>query len=166
MIVYLYDDSGEYIGESIAMIDPEETKLKGCDVWMMPPNSTSYAPPVQKEGYARVWNGSDWEYAEDHRKQTGWVDGKPVTIDALGPLPAGWSSSSPNAEEATGDTKTQHRLEILSELSFIDSKKMRSVSGIVLALADGREPDAEDVHILQQYEVQAQKLRDDLTSFS
>lgn len=52
-----------------------------------------------------------WSEVEDHRKKTGYVNGKPFTVAELGPLPEGWSDTPPppteeeqyNAERAAID---------------------------------------------------------------
>ena len=49
------------------------------------------------DGYWPVLNaaGDGWVMTVDHRGKEGWVDGKAVRIDAVGPLPEGWSEEPP-----------------------------------------------------------------------
>ena len=54
------------------------------------------------------------------------------------------------------------RQEILSALSDIDAKKVRSASAIALAIARGETPDQTDVAVLTQYEEEATALREEL----
>ena len=164
MIVYLYDEHNEFAGESVTMLDPEETKKQGREVWLMPPNATTVKPPVEKEDFARVWNGSAWEYVEDHRKETGWVNGESVTIKDLGPLPAGWSETPPPPTQE--ELNVQRRMEILSELDRIDSKAIRPARAVSLAQAAGETPDEADVAKLAELEAQAKELREELAGLN
>lgn len=61
---YLFDDAGYFAGESIAQIDPLETKAAGREIFIMPANSTEIAPPPEKDGFKIKWNGSAWAYEE------------------------------------------------------------------------------------------------------
>ncbi len=54
--------------------------------------------PPARAGYARVLTlvCDAWEYVEDHRDKQGWLgDGTLHVVDALGPLPDGWSDTAP-----------------------------------------------------------------------
>ena len=68
-------DTKEYIGWGTAQLDPLETKVQGQNVYMLPANATFTAPPEAKDGYALVWNGTAWEYAEDRRGTQYWLPG-------------------------------------------------------------------------------------------
>lgn len=157
--IYTYNENNEYSGESATMLDPEETKLQGKDVWLMPPNST-VVPPEIREGYVPVWNGEAWDYVEDHRGEKGWVNRAPVEIKELGPLPDGFSAEEPvpTPEELAG----RRRKEILAELNLIDLASSRSVRAILTAQSAGQEPDAADVERLAGYEASAKGLRAEL----
>ena len=61
---YMFDDAGYFVGESIAQIDPLETKAEGREIFIMPANSTEIMPPPEKDGFKRKWNGSEWIYEE------------------------------------------------------------------------------------------------------
>lgn len=157
--IYLYDENNEYVGKSVTMLDPEETKIQGRDVWMMPPNSTVMKPEIHK-GFVPVWNGEAWDYVEDHRGEKGWVNRVPVEIKELGPLPDGFSveEPAPTAEELA----VQRRQEILAELDRIDRASSRSLRAIIVAQTAGRAPDAADVERLDGYEASAKTLRIEL----
>lgn len=64
MIVYIYDNNKKFMGSSQAQLDPLETERKGENVYILPANSTTIAPPAQKDGYNIVWNGVSWGYQE------------------------------------------------------------------------------------------------------
>lgn len=63
----------------------------------LPANATAVEPLPARAGYARVLTltGDAWEYAEDHRGTSGYVNGEAHTIAQLGPLPRGWSTTPP-----------------------------------------------------------------------
>ena len=161
--IYLYNDTNEYDGESVTMLDPEETKIQGKDVWLMPPNSTTLKPEL-KEGYVPVWNGKLWEYVEDHRGEKGWVGGVSVVIEELGPLPADFTVEAP--EPTLAEQAELRRQEILFELSRIDSASSRPLRAILAAQALGEEPNAADVAKLTGYEASAKRLRAELSELN
>lgn len=155
--VYIYnEESNEYIGESITMLDPEETRMQGKDVWMMPPNSTTVKPEL-KEGYAPIWNGESWDYIENHRGEIGYVGKKFIEIKELGPLPDGFSIEEP--EPTPEEIKEQNRQEIISNLSKIDQASSRSLRAVLTALMSGQEPEKEDMNKLNEYENSAKDFR-------
>ena len=58
MLYYSYKEkTKEYIGTGTAQPDPLESKKQGHEVWLLPKNATFSAPPEEKDGFARVWNG-------------------------------------------------------------------------------------------------------------
>lgn len=63
-----------------------------------PDNALRVAPP-RRDGHWPVLNaaGDGWDLAEDHRGRAGWLNGERRIIDALGPLPEGWSDEPPPA---------------------------------------------------------------------
>lgn len=157
--VYLYNENNEYIGKSLTMLDPEETKVQGKDVWLMPPNSTAVKPD-EREGRVPVWNGASWDYVEDHRGERGWVNRAPVVVEALGPLPEGFSAEEP--EPTPEESAAARRQEILAELDRIDRASSRALRAVLVAQSAGQEPDAADVERLAGYEALAKGLRDEL----
>jgi hypothetical protein len=157
--VYLYNENNEYVGKSMTMLDPEETKIQGKDVWLMPPNSTALKPD-EREGRVPVWNGASWDYVEDHRGERGWVNRAPVVVKALGPLPEGFSAEEP--EPTTEEAAAARRQEILAELDRIDRASSRSLRAIIAAQAAGQEPASADVARLAGYEAEAKTLRAEL----
>ena len=159
LTIYTYNENKEYTGESVTMLDPEETKKQGKEVWMMPPNATT-KKPVIKSGYAPVWSGSAWKQVEDHRGEKGWVNRETVEIKDLGTFPEGFSTEppEPTAEELAG----KRRMEILAELDRIDRASSRSLRAILTAQAAGNAPEQADVDRLAGYENEAVSLREEL----
>ena len=92
MIAYNFDPvTHEYTGRETA---PENPKRPG--EYLIPANSTLTEPPAIREGYARVWTGTVWTYAEDHRGETVWRDhDTSMEIRELGPIPEGWTIERP-----------------------------------------------------------------------
>lgn len=135
MNVYRYDETTkEYIGFEEALLDPLETALKGENVYLLPANSTFTAPSAEKEGYARVWNGENWQEVEDHLGTKYWLPGDKYGTPAremkeLGELPEGASLTPPEQtiEEAKAD---KHR-----EAGAAFAKKRDAIRQI--AISDG-----------------------------
>ena len=100
MQVYRYDEkTKEYIGEEQALIDPLETELQGKEIYLLPANATFEKPNLQ-EGFASVFNGTQWENIEDNRGKEYWLDtdtfGTPAkTMKGLGAFPAGAVFTAP-----------------------------------------------------------------------
>lgn len=62
---YNYDENTKiYKGEIDRQRDPVRSQKLGCDVWLMPANSTDVPPLEPKDGFDIVWNGNVWEYQE------------------------------------------------------------------------------------------------------
>jgi hypothetical protein len=163
LTIYTYDENKEYSGESVTMLDPEETKKQEKEVWLMPPNSTT-KKPVKKEGYTPVWSGSAWKQVEDHRGEKGWVNRESVVIKELGPLPKGFSTEQPEPTEE--EKAEQRRMEIFSELNRIDFASARSLRAILTAQAAGKEPAKADIDKLAEHEADAKKLRAELAGLN
>lgn len=156
LTIYIYDKNNEYISESVTMIDPEETKIQGKDVWMMPPNSTVVKPEL-REGYTSIWNGESWDYVEDHRGEKGYIGNKFIEIEELGPLPDGFSVEKP--ELTPEEIKEQSKQKILFNLSQIDQASSRSLRAILTAQLSGQEPEIADINKLNEYESLAKDFR-------
>lgn len=63
--VYIYADKGnEYTGSLI--LDDSDKSPSGK--WNIPGFCTEIEPPIEKEGFLRVWNGSNWEYKEEPKE--------------------------------------------------------------------------------------------------
>lgn len=59
--VYIYADNGnEYTGSLV--LDDSDKSPSG--EWNIPRFCTEIEPPVEKEGFLRVWNDINWEYKE------------------------------------------------------------------------------------------------------
>ncbi len=93
MNAYAYNSSGEYIGIAERQIDPVASKREGKEVWLLPANSTTIAPPEFDPKKERaVWDGSKW------------------AIDAIPPTP------EPEPEPPTSPT-TEERMAALEAAS-------------------------------------------------
>lgn len=100
MQVYKYDEqTKEYIGTEQALIDPLESELQGKTIYLLPANATFETPNLQ-DGFASVFNGTQWENIEDNRGKEYWLDtdtfGTPAhTMKDLGAFPAGAVFTAP-----------------------------------------------------------------------
>ena len=84
---YQYTADGYYAGE----VD---------DYGILPNNATRTAPTLKK-GFVPCWDGIKWRQVEDHKGESGYVNGQPHEIKEYGPLPEGWSDTPtpPTIEE-------------------------------------------------------------------
>lgn len=65
MIAYSFDQkSHKFTGAKECQRDPLESHAQGHDVWLLPANCTFTEPLPEKNGFDRVWNGTEWEYQE------------------------------------------------------------------------------------------------------
>ncbi|WP_297893730.1 phage tail protein [uncultured Desulfovibrio sp.] len=78
---YQYTADGYYAGE--------------VDDYGVLPNNATYTAPTLKKGFVPCWDGKKWEQVEDHKGESGYVNGQPHTINEYGPLPEGWSDTPP-----------------------------------------------------------------------
>lgn len=78
---YQYTADGYYAGE--------------VDDYGILPNNATYTAPTLKKGFVPCWDGKKWGQVEDHKGESGYVNGQPHTINEYGPLPDGWSETPP-----------------------------------------------------------------------
>ena len=80
------------------------------------PNNATREPVEVPPGCMPRWTGEAWEQVEDHKGESGYVNGEPHTIKDYGPYPAGWSAAPPpvplpealeNAHAALRDRRRQ-----------------------------------------------------------
>ena len=138
-------DTKEFLYAEEAFLDPLETEQQGKEIYLLPADSTFTAPLDKKEGYAVVWNGTAWEYIEDHRqkrdmggtiiKGTGtayWMPDDTWLSQArymteLGPLPEGALLEAP--------AKTEDEL-AAEELAQAKVERANAVSKITVTVDD------------------------------
>ena len=90
--------SGEYLYACNAFADPLASQRAGEAVFLLPRNATFTAPPEEKTGTVRIWDGHAWCYVPDHRGKTVWQSySVSMEIKQLGDIPEGWSLERPEA---------------------------------------------------------------------
>lgn len=91
MIIYNYDSiTFEYIGESQASLDPEESKKQGKDIYLIPANATDKKPPKTKTNEICVFDDG-WKIEADFRgKYIVNEDMEPVIVEEIGSIPEGY----------------------------------------------------------------------------
>ena len=96
-IAYQYDADGYFAG----MVE---------DYGVLPNNAT-YEPVEVPSGFMPRWTGTAWEQTEDHKGESGYLNGAPCTIKDYGPYPAGWSATPPPVpfSEALDNARTAIR---------------------------------------------------------
>ncbi len=94
--------TGEYTGPSLAFYSPNE------DTYPLPANAVWEAPPYTlPAGAAWAMGATTWEAVEDHRGTAYSLDGKLYVMDALGPLPAGATTTEPAVTTPTQPTSEE-----------------------------------------------------------
>lgn len=134
MNVYKYDTiTKEYIRTEQAQLDPLESKKQSKNIYLLPANATFTAPPAEKEGFARVWSGENWQEVEDHRGTEYWLPGEGYgtpahEMKALGPLPEGATTTAP--EKTLDELKAD-------KLAEIDAWTAAKITGGFVSNASG-----------------------------
>ena len=128
MQVYKYDEkTKEYLGKAEAFLDPLETELQGKTIYLLPANATFENPNLQ-DGFASVWNGTQWENIEDNRGKEYWLDtdtfGTPAkTMKDLGAFPANAVFTAPQK------TLEQLKADKINELKTIrDTEEVKPIA--------------------------------------
>lgn len=152
MNVYKYnEETKEYIRTEQAQLDPLETKKQQKNIYLLPANATFTAPPAEKEGFARVWGGENWQEVEDHRGTEYWLPGEGYGTPAhemkeLGPLPEGATTTAPEqtldelkadklaALKAERDSKEVKPIEYNGHLYDYDDKARDRINAAIIAL--------------------------------
>ena len=86
--LYSYDDKGMFVGEFQYL-------------WVigtgLAANSTQEKPLKEKDGFVSVWNGSTWEYKENHISKTKYntETKESKVVDYIGELQDGWTLLEP-----------------------------------------------------------------------
>lgn len=127
MNVYKYDElTKEYIGTEQALIDPLETKKQSKEIYLLPANATFEQPNLQ-DGFASVFNGTQWENIEDNRGKEYWLDTDTFgtsakTIKELGAFPTNAVFTAP------AKTLEQLKADKIAELKTErDSKEIQPI---------------------------------------
>ena len=82
MFIYLYDEKTKgYLGKSEADSNPEETKLQGKFVPLVPSNATLLAPPEYGENQIPVFEKGRWAIYPDYRGF--YKVGKNLEVEAI-----------------------------------------------------------------------------------
>lgn len=151
MQVYKYDEqTKEYIGTEQALINPLESELQGKTIYLLPANATFEKPNLQ-DGFASVFNGTQWENVEDNRGKEYWLDtdtfGTPAkTMKELGAFPANVVFTAPQktldelkADEILEfknirDTEEVKPIEYNGNLFDFDEKARDRINSAIIAL--------------------------------
>lgn len=91
MIIYNYDPiTTEYTGYSEASLDPQESKVQGKDVYLIPAYATTVKPPKAKTNEVVIYDNG-WQIKADCRgKYIVNDDMEPYIYDKIGNLPEGY----------------------------------------------------------------------------
>lgn len=182
MYTYRFNpDTKEYLYAEEAFLDPLESEQQGRDVYLLPADSTFTAPLAAKEGYAVCWNGTAWEYIEDHRQKR---DGGGVPIEGtgtaywlpedtwmsparymkeLGPLPEGAVTVKPEKSEK------EKQLEAYQAELAEKEQWLRDHDYIGVKIATGRataEDYVDEIAMMKEYAARVEELRSLMAALS
>lgn len=122
-----------------------------------PANALRGDKPTAKDGFWPCAQEGGWVNMEDHRGRQGWVDGEPVSITVLGPLPGRWREESP--EKTDTEKAVERKAKIESALSDIDQQSIRPLRASI----DGTATDT-DLQKIKELEARARELRQELAN--
>ena len=167
-------DTKEFLYAEEAFLDPLETEQQGHDIYLLPADSTFTPPLDEKEGYAVCWNGTAWEYIEDHRQKRD-MGGVPIEgtgtaywlpedtwqsearyMKELGPLPEGAVTVKPEKSEKEKKLES-YRAELSEKEAWLSAHDYIGVK-----IATGRataEEYAEEIALMTQYAARIEELR-------
>ena len=93
MLVYNYSKgTNEYTGSSEAYLDPEETKSKGYNVYLLPAYATFKVPLETQENQINIFKDGNWIVEDDFRGQLMVNESMiPEEIKVIGSLPEGYA---------------------------------------------------------------------------
>ena len=92
MIIYNYDDKTfEYTGQNNADLDPEQSRIEGEYIYLIPANSTTIKPPKIKKNEVALWDKTNWKIVPDYRNTYVINEFKEIKfIKDIGALPDGY----------------------------------------------------------------------------
>lgn len=96
---HYFDAEGIYLGSAAA------------NPGSVPPRNALRTPPPEKPGWWPVVDaeGTGWNLREDHRGKRGFVAGRLVCVEQLGPLPEGWMEEGTAARYFVSRSGVYHR---------------------------------------------------------
>ena len=96
MIACIYDENTK---EFLYEVEVEESPLED-GVILMPPNATLEPIAKDKENFAQIFNGLEWEYIEDYRGKTVWKSySESMVVEEIGAIPEGYNLEQPEPTE-------------------------------------------------------------------
>lgn len=129
--VYAYDEKYIFSGE----VNLDDTDKSPSGSWNIPAWCTDVEPPIEKEGFVRIWNGKIWEYIEDHRGKKYWMPDEDYKspgheVTEIGPLPEGASNTAPQptAEELQAQALATLDAEYKSKFDELDGQIVKAAA--------------------------------------
>jgi hypothetical protein len=117
---YYYDET-----HPLKPFSSESVANKGS---LPPLNAIRTAPPAKQAGKWPCFKNGAWSMVDDHRGETGYVNGVRTEIKDIGPYPSGWSATAPPPTE---EELTERAIdECLAKLNDLDRKSTRSIRAI------------------------------------
>jgi len=147
MKLYNYDSiTGEFTGESTALLDPLETQRAKEPRYLLPAHCTEKEPPAVRAKETPVWDGTQWKIVPDYRGQVGYnpTSGEAFTVLSLddvfvsNPPPKlyspNWNGSEWIETASAEDIQEIERGKALQTLEASDSGMARVVEDVITVL--------------------------------
>jgi len=147
MKLYNYDSiTGEFTGESTALLDPLETQRAKEYRYLIPAHCTEKEPPAVRTKETSVWDGTKWKIVPDYRGQVGYnpTSGEAFIILSLedvfvsDPPPKlyspRWDGNTWVESASAEDIQEIERGKALQTLGVSDSGMIRVVEDVIAVL--------------------------------
>jgi hypothetical protein len=135
-----------------------------------PPDGAVRFPPPSgyPQGKHPAFKDGSWVLIDDHRNESGYVNGQPFTIKDYGPYPDGWSTTPPPpTPEQIKQEAINQCLGKLAELDAKSTRTIRSIEVLRYRQSNGENVTSElasEIAFLGNLENQAQETRAELAA--
>ena len=120
MKIYLYDDNFQFIKETYALINLEESRRQGKHIYSIPNNSTEIAPPNVSNNEKAFFIDGEWIIKKDYRGKKFFdiLNNRTVIITELGDIPENYI-----------DIGAKHLINYINKVEY--EKLYNNVKGII-----------------------------------
>lgn len=132
---------------------------------VIPDGYTLQPPPEPGSGFSLQYDhqADTWALVEDHRGESGYVNGEYVTIDGLGPLPEGWTLEPPILPDTrTPEQKREDDYRIEVDPIANAAMRARTEAEALRLVGDTEGAAAADAHaddLLRQFLAKKEEIR-------
>ncbi len=156
MEIYLFDDSGRFIGTQNAQKDPIKRE------YVFPPNSTTQKPPKDKEGFSVIFLNDKWEFQKNMSESEKILNG-------IIPIPIGKKILNEQIIDLSDeellelklitktDYQTRRKIKLQTEIDIIERQAIRPIMSILAGSST-----SDDINKIKELEDKKRILRDQL----